>query len=384
LNTLLKRVMPADEHGKEMFALLDLPTVPLLHILGFLPHPSLLPIAASCKSLHATVHSSSKLWRQLTLLPSMLMSSTTTQSFIGVLGKHGSRVRAVKVKYTEEKGMLENMQQLLAFLAAFCPSLVHISLPYLTTYNFPPTNQLRLLANSFPNLRSLTIKMYEGSKGIEQLAKLSSLEHLHLVFSNDRKSQEKLSNVFASIKRLRKVTIGAVSFDPSRPGPATAIFVKALVNSNPDLEEICTDTWEGGVKVSKKDKSTLKKKSIKHHEEDTIPDSDIESEEDGEIEDEEDSDDDSDSSEDHSEDGDSSEEMRNSEESSGEDEIGGGIGDGEDGIEGSVDGASVSGEERSSVCWRIPSFFLSDLSFILLTSIICLFGNYFFGIPSYS
>ena len=210
--------MMVDEQAEPIFALLDLPAVPLLHTLRFLPHSSLMPVAASCKFLHVTVHNSSNLWWRLTLLPSMLMSSTATQSFIGVLGKHGSSVRAVKVKYTEEKGMLENMQQLLAFLAASCPSLVHISLPYLTTYNFPPTNQLRLLANSFPNLRSLTIKMYETSKGIEQLAKLSSLEHLYLVFSNDRKSQEKLSNVFSSLKRLRKVTIGAVSYDPSRPG----------------------------------------------------------------------------------------------------------------------------------------------------------------------
>ena len=206
------------EQAEQIFPLLDLPSVPLLHALEFLPHSSLMPLAASCKSLHATVHNSSNLWRRLTLLPSMLTSSTATQSFIKMLRKHGSRVKAVKVKYTEEKGMLENMQQLLAFLAASCPSLVHISLPYLTTYKFPPTNQLRLLVNSFPNLRSLTIKMYEGSKGIGQLAKLSSLEHLHLVFSNDRKSQEKISTVFSSLKRLRKVTIGSVCYDSSRPG----------------------------------------------------------------------------------------------------------------------------------------------------------------------
>ena len=213
------RVMIEDEQVEQMFALLDLPTIPLLHILSFLPHSSLMPLASSCKLLHATVHSSPSLWQRLNLLPSMLMSPTATQSFIRVLRKHGSRVRSVKVKYTEEKGMLENMQQLLAFLAAPCPSLVHISLPYLTAYNSPPTNPLRLLVNSFPNLRSLTIKMYDStSKGFEQLAKLQSLEHLHLVFSNDRKSQEKLSTVFASLKRLRKVTVGAVSYHSSRPG----------------------------------------------------------------------------------------------------------------------------------------------------------------------
>ena len=206
------------EQSETTFALLDLPTLPLLHTLSFLPHSSLLPLAASCKFLHATVHNSSNLWRRLTLLPSMLILPTTTQSFIRVLRKHGSSVRAVKVKYTEERGMLENLQQLLAFLAVSCPSLVHISLPYLTAFNLPPTNQLRLLVNSFPNLRSLTIKMYDStSKGLEHLANLSSLENLHLVFTNDRKSQEKLSSVFASLKRLRRVTIGAVSFDPSRP-----------------------------------------------------------------------------------------------------------------------------------------------------------------------
>ena len=158
-----------------MFALLDLPTLPLLHILSFLPHSSLMPLTSSCKFLHATVHSSSCLWQRLTLMPSMLMSSTATQSFIRVLLKQGSYVRAVKVKYTEERGMLENMQQLLAFLATSCPSLVHISLPYLTTFNFPPTNQLRLLVNVFPNLRSLTIKMCETSKGFEQRVYLSQM-----------------------------------------------------------------------------------------------------------------------------------------------------------------------------------------------------------------
>lgn len=277
------------------------------------------------------------------------------------------------MKYTEERGMLENLQQLLAFLAASCPSLVHISLPYLTAFNHPPTNQLRLLVNSFPNLRSLTIKMYDStSKGLEHLANLSSLENLHLVFTNDRKSQEKLSSVFASLKRLQRVTIGAVSFDPSRPRPVSAIFVKALVNSNPDLKEIYTDTWEGGVKVSKKDKSILKKKGIRHHEEDLIPDSDMETEEE---DDEEESDEDSDGSEDLSEDSDSAEEENSEsggEEGSAEDEVEGGIeesGGDEDGIEGSATGADIGSEERSSVWWRISSFTL--LAF--------LFGNYLFA-----
>ena len=155
----------------------------------------------------------------------------------------------------------------------------------------------------------------------------------------------------------------------------TAIFVKALVNSNPDLKEIYTDTWEGGVKVSKKDKSILKKRGIQHHEEDSIPDSDMETEEEDDVEDEEESDEDSDGSEDRSEDSDSAEEENSEsggEEGSAEDEVEGGIeesGGDEDGIEGSATGADISSEERSSVWWRIASFTL--LAF--------LFGNYLFA-----
>ena len=125
------------EH-EEVFALLDLPSVPLVHILGLLPHTSLLPLAASCKYLHTTVHSSPSLWRRLLLEPSMLTCTGATQSFILALKKHGNSVTAVKVKYSEEDGYIEHMQQLLAFLAASCPSINHVSLPYLTTYDFPP------------------------------------------------------------------------------------------------------------------------------------------------------------------------------------------------------------------------------------------------------
>ena len=160
--------------------------------------------------------------------------------------------------------------------------------------------------------------------------------------------------------------------------------MKALVSSNPDLKEICTDTWEGGVKVSKKDKSTLKKKGIRHHEEDTIPDSDIESEEEDEVDDEGDSGEDSDSSG-------GMENSESSEEESSEDEIEGGIEEhsadeadiegseadivvGEADIEGSEGGANFSGEETSSIWLRI--------AFFALLSLVCylrLYGNYFFG-----
>ena len=52
---------------EDVFALLDLPFVPLFHVLGLLPHTSLLPLAASCKYLHTIVHSSPSLWRRLLL-----------------------------------------------------------------------------------------------------------------------------------------------------------------------------------------------------------------------------------------------------------------------------------------------------------------------------
>ena len=49
------------------------------------------------------------------------------------------------------------------------------------------------------------------------------------------------------------------------------------MNSNPNLEVITADTWEGGVKISSKDKVLLQQKNIKLTEESGIPDSDIES-----------------------------------------------------------------------------------------------------------
>ena len=125
------------EH-EEVIALLDLPFVPLFHVLGLLPHTFLLPLAASCKHLHTIVHSSPSLWRRLLLKPSMLTCTGATQSFILALKKHGNSVTAVKVKYSEEDGYFEHMQQLLAFVAASCPAVNHVSLPYLTTYDFPP------------------------------------------------------------------------------------------------------------------------------------------------------------------------------------------------------------------------------------------------------
>ena len=96
------------EH-EEVFALLDLPFVPLVHILGLLPHTSLLPLAASCKYLHTIVHSSPFLWRRLLLKPSMLTCTCATQSFILVLKKHGNSVTAVKVKYSEMDGYLKRV-----------------------------------------------------------------------------------------------------------------------------------------------------------------------------------------------------------------------------------------------------------------------------------
>ena len=55
--------------------------------------------------------------------------------------------------------------------------------------------------------------------------------------------------------------------------------MRVLVNSNPNLEEITADTWEGGIKISPKDKVLLQQKNIKLIEESSIPDSDIDSDE---------------------------------------------------------------------------------------------------------
>ena len=55
------------------------------------------------------------------------------------------------------------------------------------------------------------------------------------------------------------------------------------MNSNPNLEEITADTWEGGVKISFKDKALLQQKNIKLTEESSIPDSDIESDEESDV-----------------------------------------------------------------------------------------------------
>ena len=52
------------------------------------------------------------------------------------------------------------------------------------------------------------------------------------------------------------------------------------MNSNPNLEEITADTWEGGIKISPKDKVLLQQKNIKLSLKSIIPDySDIESDE---------------------------------------------------------------------------------------------------------
>ena len=56
--------------------------------------------------------------------------------------------------------------------------------------------------------------------------------------------------------------------------------MRVLVNSNPNLEEITADTWEGGIKISPKDKVLLQQKNIKLSLKRIIPDdSDIESDE---------------------------------------------------------------------------------------------------------
>ena len=104
--------------------------------------------------------------------------------------------------------------------------------------------------------------------------------------------------------------------------------MRVLVNSNPNLEEITADTWEGGIKISPKDKVLLQQKNIKLIEESSIPDSDI------------DSDEESDEWSDNSEDGvdieDSDEDLiSESSDGSGEEDL-------------SSENSDVSGEEDSS------------------------------------
>ena len=163
--------------------------------------------------------------------------------------------------------------------------------------------------------------------------------------------------------------------------------MKVLIGSNPDLEVIFADTWEGGVKVSEEDKFLLKEKGIKFHEEHSIPDSDIESEDESGDEDEESSDEDAvneeDSDEDLDEDSDSVENSETSGEESFEDDpdigvdVGENIDDGND-LEGIEAGAKNIGSE--GLWWTIASYFFTLVS--LLVSHIRLTGNYLFGNPA--
>ena len=176
--------------------------------------------------------------------------------------------------------------------------------------------------------------------------------------------------------------------------------MKVLIGSNPDLEVIFADTWEGGVKVSEEDKFLLKEKGIKFHEEHSIPDSDIESEDESGDEDEESSDEDAvndavdeeDSDEDFDEDSDEedldedSDSVENSEtsgEESFEDDTDIGvdveenIDDGND-LEGIEAGAKKIGSK--GLWWTIASYFFTLVS--LLVSHIRLTGNYLFGNPA--
>ena len=163
--------------------------------------------------------------------------------------------------------------------------------------------------------------------------------------------------------------------------------MKDLIGSNPDLEVIFADTWAGGVKVSEEDKFLLKEKGIKFHEEHSIPDSDIESEDESGDEDEESSDEDAvneeDSDEDLDEDSDSVENSETSGEESFEDDTDIGvdveenIDDGND-LEGIEAGAKNIGSE--GLWWTIASYFFTLVS--LLVSHIRLTGNYLFGNPA--
>ena len=167
--------------------------------------------------------------------------------------------------------------------------------------------------------------------------------------------------------------------------------MKVLVGSNPDLEVIFADTWEGGVKVSEEDKFLLKEKGIKFHEEHSIPDSDIESEDESGDEDEESIDEDAvndavveeDSDEDLDEDSDSVENSETSGEESFEDDTDIGVDVGENIVDGNdLEGIEAEAKNIGSrgLWWIIASYFFTLVS--LLVSHIRLTGNYLFGNPA--
>ena len=169
--------------------------------------------------------------------------------------------------------------------------------------------------------------------------------------------------------------------------------MKVLIGSNPDLEVIFADTWAGGVKVSEEDKFLLKEKGIKFHEEYSIPDSDIESEDESGDEDEESSDEDAEDSdedldedsdeEDLDEDSDSVENSETSGEESFEDDTDIGV-DVEENIDDGNDLEGIEAEAKNigsrGLWWIIASYFFTLVS--LLVSHIRLTGNYLFGNPA--
>jgi hypothetical protein len=266
--------------GEKGFPLLLLPSELLLHFLRLLPHTALLPLAGSCSFLHSTVHSSASLWRALALRPAMAAGPATTQSLLAMLRGHGRHVEAVRMGYSEN---MANTQQVLAFVAATCPNLRHLAISCL--YAEENTNPLRLIAASFPQLVSLKIKHCESDKGIDQLGQFAKLTHLYIKITNDTRSQDHLTVAFRQLHSLRRVTVEAVGFYPEDL-PSEAGFIRALVESNLSLEEVVTDTWEGGVRVSTKDKNLLKMKGIKFMEKEEFLDSSFE--ESGDESDEED------------------------------------------------------------------------------------------------
>ena len=170
--------------------LLLIPFTPLLRLLQFLPHSSLLPLAASCSFLHSTIHSSPFLWSHLTLDPSMV--ATSPLSLIAMLREKGEHVRRVKIKFCGDPDMLNNI--IIAFLVSFCAKLEHLAFSYLHSPH--QSNPLQLLANSCPQLTSLKIKAFADHEGLEQISKLSNLICLFLFIKNDERSQSKIAEVF--------------------------------------------------------------------------------------------------------------------------------------------------------------------------------------------
>lgn len=71
-------------------------------------HGGTLDLAASCSSLHTTVHSSPSLWQRLTLRPTVLATTAnTTQPLLAMLRRHRHSRHAEYEKMRQDGGRTE-------------------------------------------------------------------------------------------------------------------------------------------------------------------------------------------------------------------------------------------------------------------------------------